>query len=88
MTLCASTWHPVAAVEDLDGGPIKTTLLDEDLVVFRSGGEVHALQDLCIHRGTPLSLGSLNADGCLVCAYHGWTFDTSGKCVYIPVAAA
>ena len=77
-------WHPVAAVEDLDGGPIKTTLLDEDLVVFRSGGEVHALQDLCIHRGTPLSLGSLNADGCLVCAYHGWTYDTSGRCVYIP----
>ena len=46
-------WHPVAAVEELDGGPIKTTLLDEDLVVFRSGGETHALQDLCIHRGTP-----------------------------------
>lgn len=78
-------WHPVAAVDELDGGgPIRTTLLDEDLVVFRSGGEVHALADLCIHRGTRLSMGSLNADGCIVCPYHGWTYDTSGKCVRIP----
>ncbi len=77
-------WHPVAALDELDGGPIKTTLLDEDLVVFRSGGRVHAMADLCVHRGTRLSMGSLDADGCIVCPYHGWTYDTSGKCVYIP----
>ena len=77
-------WHPVAAVDELDGGPIRATLLDEGLVVFQVDGEVFAMQDLCVHRGTKLSMGTLNADGCLVCPYHGWTYDTSGKCVYIP----
>ncbi len=77
-------WHPVCAVEDVNNGPIKTTLLDEDLVVFSSHGEIHALQDLCIHRGTRLSMGSLDDAGCIVCPYHGWTFNTAGECVYIP----
>lgn len=77
-------WHPVAAATELDAGPIKTTLLEEDLVVFRSGTGIHALQDLCIHRGTRLSMGSVNAEGCIVCPYHGWTYDTGGKCVHIP----
>ncbi|MDG6938676.1 MAG: Rieske 2Fe-2S domain-containing protein, partial [Nitrososphaerota archaeon] len=34
-------------------------------------------QDLCIHRGTKLSLGHLNG-GLLECAYHGWTFSNTG----------
>lgn len=29
-------------------------------------------------------MGSLNEAGCIVCPYHGWTYDTSGKCVFIP----
>jgi len=79
-----SYWHPVAAVDELDAGPIKATLLDEDLVVFRSGSEIHALLDLCVHRGSRLSMGHVDESGCIVCPYHGWTYDTSGTCVTIP----
>jgi vanillate O-demethylase monooxygenase subunit len=48
----------------------------------RKGGVV-ALEDLCPHRFTPLSLGTLK-DDTLECGYHGMTFDASGRCVRIP----
>ena len=41
------------------------------------------MRDVCIHRGTALSLGWL-ADGCIVCAYHGWRYASDGACVAIP----
>ncbi len=41
------------------------------------------MRDLCIHRGTALSLGWL-AGGCVVCPYHGWRYDAAGRCVAIP----
>jgi phenylpropionate dioxygenase-like ring-hydroxylating dioxygenase large terminal subunit len=51
-------WHPVARVEELaGGGPIGVRLLGEDIVLWGSGGQLFAWRDLCIHRGTRLSLG-------------------------------
>jgi phenylpropionate dioxygenase-like ring-hydroxylating dioxygenase large terminal subunit len=58
-------------------------LLGERLIVVRLGGEVVCLRDLCIHMGTPLSLGLVEGD-CLVCAHHGWAFARDGSCVRIP----
>lgn len=76
-------WYPVARSEEVGGAPFGTTLLDEAIVVWRSSAGVHACQDLCIHRGSPLSQGWLD-DGCIVCPYHAWTYDGSGRCVRIP----
>lgn len=79
-----SCWHPVAYSHDVTGEPYGTSLLDEPLVIWRSGlGDALAMKDVCIHRGTALSLGWLD-DGCLVCPYHGWRYDEGGKCVAIP----
>lgn len=77
-------WHPCAASDDVKDKPIGVTLLGEDLVLFRSEGRVHAFSDICVHRGTRLSLGWVTDDGCLQCPYHGWVYNTTGKCVYIP----
>ncbi len=64
--------------------PYGTTLLDEAVVIWRSSdGEAHAMRDLCIHRGTALSLGWV-ADDCIVCLYHAWRYDRTGACVLIP----
>ena len=41
------------------------------------------MRDLCIHRGTALSLGWV-ADDCIVCPYHAWRYDATGACVRIP----
>lgn len=77
-------WHPVHPAETLsDGEQIGVRLLEEDVVVWRTAGEVMAWQDLCIHRGSRLSKGRVVGD-CLVCPYHGWTYDRSGRCVHIP----
>ena len=76
-------WHPVAFADDIGATPVATRLLDEPLVVLRLEGELVAFRDLCIHRGTALSLGTIIGDR-LQCAYHGWEFDSSGACVRIP----
>ncbi len=77
-------WHPVAHIGELDhSNPLGVRLLGEDLVVWRAGEQVFAWRDLCIHRGTRLSLGAVLGDR-LECPYHGWTYDQSGRCVHIP----
>lgn len=78
-------WHPVAYAHDVKASePYGATLLDEAIVVWRSAdGMAHAMRDLCIHRGTALSLGWV-ADDCIVCPYHAWRYDVHGKCVRIP----
>src|SRR5262245_55763119 len=80
-------WHPVAAAAELAEQPLATRLLGERLVLFRAGARVVALDDLCIHRGTALSLGWVAGDR-LVCAYHGWEYAPDGSCVRIPALPA
>ena len=77
-------WHPVLRSSDVPEASIRTVrLLGEDLVVWRIHGEPKAWQDLCVHRGTRLSLGHLEGDE-MKCAYHGWTYIGEGECVRIP----
>ena len=77
-------WHPAAFSADLTDKPVPSTLLGEPLVLWRgAGGEARASQDLCVHRGTALSLGGIQGDE-LVCAYHGWRYGADGRCVAIP----
>jgi phenylpropionate dioxygenase-like ring-hydroxylating dioxygenase large terminal subunit len=77
-------WHVVAYAPDLpEGKPLAARLLDEEIVLWRSGDEIHAWRDLCLHRGTRLSLGRI-ADDCLICPYHGWTYNADGQCVRFP----
>jgi vanillate O-demethylase monooxygenase subunit len=45
---------------------------------------VRAFEDRCPHRLAPLSAGSVDDDGRLVCRYHGWGFDEAGACAAIP----
>jgi phenylpropionate dioxygenase-like ring-hydroxylating dioxygenase large terminal subunit len=79
----ANYWHPIGRSEDVGDQPRRFRLLAEDIVAFRTADGVSAFKDLCIHRGTPLSLGWV--ENCrLVCAYHGWEYDPSGACVRIP----
>jgi phenylpropionate dioxygenase-like ring-hydroxylating dioxygenase large terminal subunit len=60
------------------------TLLGEPLLVGRAqDGKPFALRDLCPHRGIPLTAGRF--DGAEVeCCYHGWRFNTEGRCTAIP----
>jgi len=82
-----SCWHPVAYGGEIAGEPVPAMLLGEPLALWRdSAGTAHAFSDLCIHRGTALSLGSVEGDE-IVCPYHGWRYGTSGACTAIPQLA-
>lgn len=77
-------WHAVAWSAQLTGAaPEAARLLDENLVVWRNRQGVHAWKDLCVHRGSRLSTGRV-VDECLACPYHGWEYDSSGRCVRMP----
>ena len=76
-------WHPVMYAAGLGEKPEKVVLLDEPLVIVRLAGKVRAFPDLCMHRGTALSLGWVEGDQ-LRCAYHGWTYGPDGVCTGIP----
>lgn len=81
-----SCWHPVAYSDQLTNAPYGTFLLDQAVVIWRdSNQQVHAMRDLCIHRGTALSLGWVKND-CIVCPYHAWEYNSKGACVHIPQA--
>jgi phenylpropionate dioxygenase-like ring-hydroxylating dioxygenase large terminal subunit len=79
-------WYVVAESVDVGPTPLAVRLLGRDLVVWRASGGVVAAPDRCPHREAPLSIGRVD-DGCLVCAYHGWTFGDGGRCVRVPSAA-
>jgi len=78
-----SCWHPVAVAAEIGSRPVAVQLLGERLALVRLGDSIVAFRDLCIHRGTALSLGWIQGDT-VVCAYHGWRYDRSGACVEIP----
>jgi phenylpropionate dioxygenase-like ring-hydroxylating dioxygenase large terminal subunit len=77
-------WYPVAFSREVKDKPFAARLLDERLVIYRlSNGEAVVARDLCLHRGAPLSIGSVQGDE-LVCKYHGFRYNASGQCTGIP----
>jgi phenylpropionate dioxygenase-like ring-hydroxylating dioxygenase large terminal subunit len=83
--ILSSHWYPVALSREVNNGPVAAKLLDELLVIYRLGDEVIIANDLCPHRGVPLSMGKYNGNG-ITCAYHGLQFGSNGKCVHIPAS--
>ncbi|MGC0367251.1 phenylpropionate dioxygenase-like ring-hydroxylating dioxygenase large terminal subunit [Rhodococcus sp. 27YEA15] len=76
-------WHPIGTSDEVIDQPRPFKLLGEQLVAYRDADGVVVMNDLCIHRGAALSLGSVN-DGRITCAYHGWQYDRTGACARIP----
>lgn len=77
-------WYAVVPMTDLEEGPKPFTLLGEDLVLFIGpDGKPAALKDRCCHRTAKLSKGWCK-DGHIVCGYHGWEYDQTGKLVHVP----
>jgi nitrite reductase/ring-hydroxylating ferredoxin subunit len=65
-----------ANLSDVDNDEIVPVELDgQELVVFRDGEAIRACQRYCPHQRADLSEG-LVSRGFLICAAHGWSFDT------------
>src|SRR5579875_3114705 len=79
-------WIPAAMSSELtaDGPPLRLMLLGERLLAFpASSGRVGVMDHRCPHRCASLFFGR-NEDNGLRCVYHGWKFDTEGRCVDMP----
>jgi nitrite reductase/ring-hydroxylating ferredoxin subunit len=77
-------WHPVALSREVSDLPRKVRILGEDLIVFRDRrGRAGLLYPRCMHRGTSLFYGKVEDEG-IRCCYHGWLFDTQGRCLDQP----
>jgi nitrite reductase/ring-hydroxylating ferredoxin subunit len=81
----APGWHPVALSGSIDPGTSAGTHLGgREYVVWRdNSGAAHVWEDRCPHRGMKLSFGFVRGDH-IACLYHGWQYDTAGRCRYIP----
>ena len=78
-------WHVIALSNELrPGKSLKRSLHGFPVLLWRGvDGEVHALQDCCAHRRSPLSVKDYSA-GRIVCPYHGWEYDSEGCLVHVP----
>jgi nitrite reductase/ring-hydroxylating ferredoxin subunit len=79
-------WLPVCLASELeaDGDPVRLMILGEKLVAFRdTDGHVGVFDHRCPHRCASLFFGR-NEQGGIRCAYHGWKFDVTGKCLDQP----
>lgn len=77
-------WYAAAWAKDIGHALEQKWIAGEPVVFYRTqAGEVVALHDRCPHRRAALSKGNLVGDD-VQCAYHGITFDCSGKCVSVP----
>ena len=80
-------WHPVELSGRLGRRPREIRVLGEDLVLFRDlRGRPGLITPRCIHRGAPMSFAKVEEAG-IRCPYHGWLFDTEGRCLDQPCEA-
>ena len=87
-------WFPVGPVNTFDDKlPFDITIASSKLAVWRNPldkdnsltGGWSVMLDVCPHRLAPLSQGRVDMkSGCLECPYHGWQFESSGRCILIP----
>ena len=55
-------------------------LAEESIVVVRDGdGQIHALMNVCRHRGSRFCEGPHGSAKTFVCPYHGWVYELDGR---------
>lgn len=80
-----NAWYVIAQTTEVTRTPIARTALGTSVVLFRTqGGAVVALANRCCHRSFPLVHGTVDGDT-IVCGYHGLRYDTTGRCIEIPM---
>lgn len=91
------TWLPIASISGLTSVsgsmkfPTRVEVAGAKYVVWHTGGKIDdasqwaVASDACPHRSAPLSQGRIDPiTKCIECPYHGWQFNTLGKCSRIP----
>jgi nitrite reductase/ring-hydroxylating ferredoxin subunit len=56
-----------------EGTPVVVQAGDDEVMIIRLGGEVHAIGNTCNHAGGPLNEGEFDGE-CVTCPWHGSMF--------------
>ena len=78
-------WQPIGVAIELEQEPVqKVRLFGENLTLFRkASGGYGLIGERCPHRCLSMEFG-IPEDRGLRCAYHGWLFDETGRCLEQP----
>jgi nitrite reductase/ring-hydroxylating ferredoxin subunit len=79
-------WVEACAVGDLVEGRGRVVVMPgrrERVALFRYGGRVSAISNVCAHQGGPLGEGRI-VDGCVTCPWHGFQYRPADGCAPPP----
>lgn len=81
-------WFQVGYSSQLTGdAPLSTHLFGQDLLAYRGqDGRAVLAEPYCPHLGAHIGYGGRVEAGRLVCPFHGWRFDETGRNCEIPYA--
>jgi phenylpropionate dioxygenase-like ring-hydroxylating dioxygenase large terminal subunit len=85
MNYVKNAWYVAGWAQDFVANkPVSIPILAEPIVIWRGSDNVlTALEDRCVHRLAPLSLGRCEGQK-LRCMYHGLLYDRTGAVTEIP----
>jgi len=77
-------WYVAAFCNEIGEALLSRWILNQPVVLYRKAdGEAVAVQGRCPHRHFPLGESKRVGDA-IQCGYHGITFDSAGKCTFVP----
>jgi nitrite reductase/ring-hydroxylating ferredoxin subunit/uncharacterized membrane protein len=75
-------WHQIADLSTLPHETLVTREIDNvSVLVYRDGDDITVMLEKCAHQGGPLGSGEIirtNGHACVVCPWHGSTFQLNG----------
>jgi nitrite reductase/ring-hydroxylating ferredoxin subunit len=79
-------WYAVSLSQDLPVAAVRPLqFMGKDVVLFRTRAGVACLVDAyCPHLGAHLGYGGTVIEETIRCPFHGFCYDTNGRCVSIP----
>ncbi len=78
----SKTWQPACRVDELKkhGDYVKVTIGRDPVIVIRGkDGQLRALSGVCRHRANDFVEQTRGTMKSLLCRYHGWNYDLTGK---------
>jgi nitrite reductase/ring-hydroxylating ferredoxin subunit len=68
-----NTWIDAGPADTFEDGRARVVCAGERIAVFRYGGKISAVSNVCRHQAGPLGEGRV-IDGCITCPWHGYQY--------------
>lgn len=85
-TFVENAWYVAGLSKDFSlNQPKGLQIAGRPVLIWRTAdNKIGCFDDRCVHKRMPLSEGTVLPDGVLECSYHGFCYDSTGRCVRIP----